>query len=57
MENYGYKTKDKNYTQKWNKVARKIHNEASNIFSLEAFKDCNEISLRALIKEIRQQQV
>jgi hypothetical protein len=24
----------------------KIHNEASNIFSLEAFSDCNEINLR-----------
>jgi hypothetical protein len=27
-------------------VAKKIHNEASNIFSLEALSDCNEINRR-----------
>ncbi len=32
--------------QKWNREATKIHNDASNIFSLEAFKDCNEINRR-----------
>ena len=28
--------------QKWNKDAMKIQSEASNIFSLDDFKDCNE---------------
>jgi hypothetical protein len=28
--------------QKWNNEAMKIQSEASNIFSLDAFKDCNE---------------
>lgn len=36
--------------QKWNNAARKIHNEASNIFSFDAFKDCKEINRRSANK-------
>ena len=32
--------------QKWKRDATKIHNEASNIFSLDAFIDCKEIKRR-----------
>jgi hypothetical protein len=28
-------------------VAKKIHNDASNIFSLEALRDCSEINRRS----------
>ena len=41
------KTKIKNnIDQKWKREAKMIHKEASNIFSLEAFIDCNEIKRR-----------
>jgi len=36
--------------QKWNKEAKKIHNDASNIFSFDALSDCKEISLRSAVK-------
>ncbi len=32
--------------QKWKSDAKIIHNEASNIFSLDAFIDCKEIKRR-----------
>lgn len=36
--------------QNWNNAAKKIHIEASNIFSLDTFKDCKEINRRSANK-------